>query len=143
VAHPAISPDGLTLYFVSDMPGGQGGKDIWKVTRANVNDSWGHPANLGHSINTHGDEMFPYVRQDGTLYFSSNGHIGLGGLDIFMAREENGRWTVENMGFPINSHGDDFGITFKNNTEEGFFSSRRTSGARGDDDIFSFKLPPR
>ena len=140
IAHPAISPDELTLYFVSDMPGGQGGKDIWKVTRGGVNDNWGRPENLGASINTPGDEMFPYVHPDGTLYFSSNGHIGLGGLDIFKAREENGKWTVENMGYPINSPADDFGITFQAEEERGFFSSSRTQ--TGDDDIYTFTLPP-
>ncbi len=140
IAHPAISPDDLTLYFVSDMQGGQGGKDIWKMTRANPGDNWGAPENLGPEINTPNDEMFPYVHPDGTLYFSSNGHIGLGGLDIFKARQENGKWTVENMGCPINSPSDDFGITFQGETETGFFSSSRTT--RGDDDIFLFKLPP-
>jgi len=140
VAHPAIAPDELTLYFVSDMPGGQGGKDIWKVTRAGVNDKWGHPENLGPTINTSEDEMFPYVHPDGTLYFSSNGHIGLGGLDIFKAKEENGKWKVENMGSPINSWADDFGITFMADEERGYFSSSRTT--TGDDDIYSFVLPP-
>jgi len=142
VAHPAIAPDELTLYFVSDMPGGQGGKDIWKVTRNSTGDNWGRPENLGSAINTPGDEMFPCVHTDGTLYFSSTGHIGLGGLDIFKATEENGSWKVENMGYPINSWADDFGITFKAEEEEGFFSSSRTSTTRGDDDIFLFKLPP-
>ena len=142
VAHPAIAPDELTLYFVSDMPGGQGGKDIWKVTRGSTSDNWGRPENMGPSINTPGDEMFPYVHPDGTLYFSSNGHIGLGGLDIFKAREENGSWTVENMGFPINSWADDFGITFQAEEERGYFSSSRSSAIRGDDDIFYFTLPP-
>jgi peptidoglycan-associated lipoprotein len=140
IAHPAIAPDEMTLYFVSDMPGGQGGKDIWKVTRNGVSDNWGRPENLGPTINTPGDEVFPYVHPDGTLYFSSDGHIGLGGLDIFKAREEGGRWTVENMGYPINSWADDFGITFQAETEEGYFSSSRT--IRGDDDIYMFKLPP-
>jgi peptidoglycan-associated lipoprotein len=140
VAHPAIAPDELTLYFVSDMPGGQGGKDIWKITRADVNDKWGRPENLGPSINTSDDEMFPYVHPDGTLYFSSNGHIGLGGLDIFKATEENGKWKVENMGYPINSYADDFGITFMADEERGFFSTSRTP--TGDDDIYTFVLPP-
>jgi peptidoglycan-associated lipoprotein len=143
VAHPAISPDELTLYFVSDMPGGQGGKDIWKITRNSASDNWGRPENLGATINTPGDEMVPYVHPDGTLYFSSNGHIGLGGLDIFKAHQENGSWKVENMGFPINSWADDFGITFMADKEEGYFSSsRNTSTTRSDDDIYVFKLPP-
>ncbi|MDR1672584.1 MAG: OmpA family protein [Bacteroidales bacterium] len=140
IAHPAISPDDLILYFVSDMPGGQGGKDIWKVERKSINDEWGEPENLGADINTPGDDMFPYVHPDGTLYFSSNGHIGIGGLDIFKARNDEGRWIVENMGYPINSNADDFGISFQGETEEGFFSSSRS--VRGDDDIFIFSLPP-
>ena len=140
IAHPAIAPDELTLYFVSDMPGGQGGKDIWKVTRASLNDNWSKPQNLGPGINTPNDEMFPYVHPDGTLYFSSNGHIGLGGLDIYKAKEEGGRWNVENMGSPINSPADDFGITFQAEAETGYFSSNRSS--RGDDDIYKFSLPP-
>ncbi len=140
IAHPAIAPDELTLYFVSDMPGGQGGKDVWKVTRASTGDNWGAPQNLGAEINTSNDEMFPYVHSDGTLYFSSSGHIGLGGLDIFKVRDEDGNRKVENMGYPINSPADDFGITFKAETESGFFSSSRTN--KGDDDIFYFTLPP-
>ncbi len=140
VAHPAIAPDDLTLYFVSDMPGGLGGKDIWKITRANAGDNWGAPENLGPEINTPNDEMFPYVHPDGTLYFSSNGHIGMGGLDIFKAKHTDGRWVIENMGYPINSPADDFGITFQAESEVGFFSSSRIS--RGDDDIFVFTLPP-
>jgi peptidoglycan-associated lipoprotein len=140
IAHPAISPDDLTLYFVSDMPGGQGGKDIWKVTRTSAGGDWGMPENLGAEINTSGDEMFPYVHSDGTFYFASNGHIGMGGLDIFKANNDEGHWVVENMGYPINTYADDFGITFQNDNEQGFFSSNRTM--RGDDDIFVFTLPP-
>jgi peptidoglycan-associated lipoprotein len=140
IAHPAISPDDLTLYFVSDMPGGQGGKDIWKISRNSPTDEWGRPENMGAEINTANDEMFPYVHSDGTFYFSSNGHIGMGGLDIFKARNDEGRWIIENMGYPINSSSDDFGITFQNENEQGFFSSSRTT--RGDDDIFVFSLPP-
>jgi peptidoglycan-associated lipoprotein len=141
VAHPAISPDNLTLYFVSDMSGGFGGKDIWKVTRANEGDDWSEPENLGEDINTPGDEMFPYVHSDGTLYFSSDSHIGLGGLDIYKATKgENGRWVVENMRAPINSPDDDFGIVFEHDNERGFFSSSRKG--RGNDEIYSFYLPP-
>ncbi len=141
VAHPAISPDNLTLYFVSDMAGGYGGKDIWKITRANEGDDWSEPENLGEDINTPGDEMFPYVHNDGTLYFSSDSRIGLGGLDIYKATMgENGRWTVENMRAPINSSDDDFGIVFEHENERGFFSSSRKG--RGNDEIYSFYLPP-
>jgi peptidoglycan-associated lipoprotein len=141
IAHPAISPDELTLYFVSDMEGGKGGKDIWKVTRANKGDEWSKPENLGPQINTSGDEVFPYVHPDGTLYFSSNGLVGMGGLDIFKATpNEKGGWKVENMESPINSSADDYGITFMADQEKGFLSSSRTT--RGDDDIFIFSLPP-
>jgi peptidoglycan-associated lipoprotein len=141
VAHPAISPDELTLYFVSDMPGGQGGKDIWKVARTGKTDSWGKPENLGPEINTSGDEVFPYVHFDGSLYFSSDGHPGMGGLDIFKARkEDSGKWRVDNMRYPINSPADDFGIVFEKETERGYFSSNRAR--RGTDNIFSFHLPP-
>ncbi len=141
IAHPAISSDELTLYFVSDMQGGQGGKDIWKVTRANKGDEWSKPVNLGSQINTVGDEVFPYIHPDGTLYFSSNGLVGMGGLDIFKAKaDEKGSWKVENMEYPVNSSADDYGITFMADQEKGFLSSSRTT--RGDDDIYIFSLPP-
>lgn len=140
-AHPAISPDELTLYFVSDMPGGHGGKDIWKVIRGSKSDSWGAPVNLGPDINTFGDEVFPFVHHDGTLYFSSGGHPGMGGLDIFMAvQKEDGGWSVSNMGYPVNSSADDFGIVFEKEAERGYFSSNR--GRRSIDNIYSFYLPP-
>ncbi len=139
VAHPAISPEGDVLYFVSDREGGYGGKDIWKST--NTDGGWGEPENLGSAINTPGDEMFPYVRNDGSLYFSSNTQIGFGGLDIFKAYiDEEGRWQVSNMGKPINSEADDFGITFKGKDEEGIFSSSRGS-SKGIDNLYSFILP--
>ena len=135
---PAVSPDGKWLYFSSDMPGGQGGKDIWRVM---ISDGHGTLENLGDKINTPGDERFPYVRDDSTLYFSSNGHAGFGGLDLFRARlQPSGRWFVENMGSPMNSSGDDFGITFESEGEKGFFSSNRKD-ARGYDHIFSFEKP--
>ncbi len=141
VAHPALSPDGSHLYFVSDMRGGQGGKDIW-VAEKNGG-TYSKPVNLGPEINTPGDEMFPTVRKNGDLYFSSNYRVGIGGLDIFHAhKDENGKWVVENMKAPINSPGDDFGITFTSGDEErGLFSSNR-KGARLDD-IYSFYLPPK
>ena len=123
------------------MPGGFGGKDIWKITRENEGAEWNAPKNLGADINTPGDEMFPYVHFDGTLYFSSDGHTGLGGLDIQKAvLLETGRWSVENMRPPINSSSDDFGIVFEHETERGYFSSNRKG--RGNDDIYSFYLPP-
>lgn len=138
VGHPAVSPDGNWLYFTSDMPGGYGGRDIWKI---NLTSARGSLENLGPQINTPGDEMFPYMRTDSLLYFASDGHPGFGGLDIFRARlDASGqRWSVENMGMPINGPGDDFGITFGPG-ESGFFSSNR-GDARGYDHIYSFELP--
>ena len=140
-AHPAISSDGLTLYFVSDMPGGLGENDLWKVTRESQSESWSNPVNLGEEINTPGNELYPFVHNDGTLYFSSDSRVGLGGLDIFKAAiDETGSWRLENMKPPINSPEDDFGIVFEAEMERGFFSSSRKG--RGNDDIFSFVLPP-
>ncbi len=139
--HPAVSPDGEYLYFVSDMPGGYGGKDIWRIS---LKERQGSLVNLGPDINTEGNDDFPYVRSDGSLYFSSDGHPGMGGLDIFRATAVGDpadlRWKVENMGFPINSAGDDFGITFEKG-EDGFFSSNR-GDARGYDHIYSFEYDP-
>jgi len=141
VAHPALSPDGQTLFFVSDMPGGMGGKDIYRSTRTSPGSPWSSPENLGPDINTRGNELFPYVREDGTLYFASDGHIGMGGLDIFKAVSQAGDgWTVENMKPPINSPADDFGITFERDAEKGIFSSSRKG--RGDDDLYTFVMPP-
>lgn len=136
-AHPAVSPDGNWLYFSSDMPGGSGGRDIWRV---NLKEREGSLENLGEWINTPGDEMFPYVRTDSLLYFASNGHPGYGGLDLFRARlTSSGGWEITNMGLPVNSSADDFGITFGEG-ESGFFSSNRTDN-RGYDHIYSFELP--
>ncbi len=119
------------------MPGGAGGKDLWRV---NLRERQGSLENLGEFINTPGDEMFPYVRTDSLLYFASDGHPGFGGLDIFRATlTPSGGWKVENMGAPVNSSADDFGITFGKG-ESGYFSSNRTDG-RGYDHIFSFELP--
>lgn len=139
-AHPSISPAGDFLYFVSDMPGGYGGKDIWRAGM--FGDEVSFVENLGPEINTAGDEMFPYVRNDSTLYFSSDGHPGMGGLDIFKTtlNKRTKKWNVENMGYPINSQGDDFGITFEGEREAGFFSSNRGDG-RGLDHIYSFEYP--
>lgn len=139
-AHPAVSPDGEWLYFASDMPGGKGGFDIWRVrlTAAGL----GGVENLGEPINTPGDEMFPTFRPNGDLYFSSNGHPGLGGLDIFIARyDKNSRKVVlEHPGYPLNSQADDFGMTFEGAHNKGFFSSNRGDG-RGWDHIYSFEKP--
>lgn len=136
--HPAVSSDGTYLYFTSDMPGGYGGLDIWRIT---IEDRVGTLINMGPQINTPGNEMFPYSRNDSLFYFSSDGHPGFGGLDIFRAKlnETGDFWSVENMGQPINSQGDDFGITFGEG-ETGFFSSNR-GDARGYDHIYSFELP--
>lgn len=139
LGHPAISPDGKFLYFVSDAVGGFGGKDIFRARVAGSD--FGPMENLGADINTPGDEMFPYVRDSVTLYFASNGHPGMGGLDIFKAvQDSTGRWTVTNMGSPINSMADDFGITFAGKQEWGYFSSNRND-ARGYDHIYSFEYP--
>lgn len=139
LGHPSISPDGKYLYFVSDAVGGYGGKDLF---RARVMGSdFGPMENLGPDINTPGDEMFPYVRDSVTLYFASDGHPGMGGLDLFKATlDSTGKWNVENMKAPINSAGDDFGITFAGNKESGFFSSNRND-VRGYDHLYSFELP--
>jgi len=140
-AHPSISKDGLSLYFVSDLAGGFGNKDIWKVTRIRTGDAWSKPVNLGPDINTSGDELFPYIREDGTLYFSSDGHIGMGGLDIFKAKPQpDGSWIVQNMKPPINSFADDFGIIFEGANEKGIFSSTRKG--KENDELYSFELPP-
>jgi peptidoglycan-associated lipoprotein len=137
-AHPAAGIDGY-LYFVSDVKGGYGGKDIWRVLINEIGTST--PENLGPGINTPGDEMFPYMRDDSTLYFSSDGHPGMGGLDIFKAvGEKSGGWKVENMKSPVNSMADDFGICFEGIKETGYFSSNRND-ARGIDHIYSFELP--
>lgn len=138
-AHPAISPDGEWLYFVSDMPGGKGGLDIWRI-RLTANGPVG-VENLGDPINTPGDEMFPSFRPNGDFYFSSDGHPGFGGLDIFIATVgEDGRYHLSHPGYPLNSQGDDFGMTFQGQLNQGFFSSNRGDG-RGWDHIFSFYNP--
>ncbi|MBQ8423874.1 MAG: OmpA family protein [Coprobacter sp.] len=137
-AHPAVSPDGRYLYFTSDVPGGYGGKDLWRI---DLEDKGSGIENLGVQINTPGDEMFPYIRDNGDLYFASDGHPGMGGLDIFKATQNSlGVWKIENLGMPVNSAGDDFGITFETGREAGFLSSNRKD-ARGYDHIFSFELP--
>lgn len=137
-AHPAVSPDGQWLYFVSDMPGGMGGKDLWRVrlTEAGI----GGVENLGAPVNTPGDEMFPTFRPNGDLYFSSDGHEGMGGLDIYIAHPTASGWTIEHPGYPLNSMGDDFGMTFEGNKNRGFFSSNR-GDAHGWDHIYSFENP--
>ena len=138
-AHPAMSPDGTWLYFTSDMPGGIGGYDIWRTRIVG-----GQPMgveNLGRPINTPGDEKFPSFRPNGDLYFSSDGHPGMGGLDILIARQDSGgRWTVENQQYPLNSPADDFGMTFDGLHNRGFFSTSRGDG-KGWEHIYSFECP--
>lgn len=135
IAHPSISKDNSTLYFTSNMPGGYGGKDIWMCKREG--DSWGTPVNLGPDINTAGDEMFPSIRQDGVLFFSSDGLPGYGGLDIYSGRLLDDKWVVDrNEGPGINSRADDFGVTFINDST-GYFSSNR-AGGKGNDDIYKY-----
>lgn len=138
-AHPAVSPDGEWLYFVSDMPGGMGGMDIWRarITPAGL----GGVENLGEPINTPGNEMFPTFRPNGDLYFSSDGHPGMGGLDIFIASVgRDGKYHVAHPGYPLNSQADDFGMTFEGVHNRGYFASNRNDG-RGWDHIYSFENP--
>jgi len=155
--YPSISADGLTLYFTAEIPHrGYGGRDIWKVERKSTSDDWGKPINLGPEINTPGYEAYPYIRENGDLYFSSNYHPGLGGFDIFKAHYDKAthKWEVTNMKFPVNSSADDFSIIFKGDKEEGFFTSNRkttdvyredgesiSERGRGSDDIYWFRLP--
>ncbi|MCR4770188.1 MAG: OmpA family protein [Bacteroidaceae bacterium] len=139
-AHPAVSPDGQWLYFVSDMPGGEGGYDIWRARI--LADGFGGVENVGRPINTAGNEMFPSFRPNGDLYFSSDGHPGMGGLDIFIAAPDSIRgWIVENQQYPLNSNADDFGMTFDGLHNRGFFSSSRGDNNRGWENIYSFELP--
>ncbi|MBS1638012.1 MAG: OmpA family protein [Bacteroidetes bacterium] len=136
-AHASLSADGNYLFFTSDMPGGQGGKDIW-VCRKNAG-GWDKPVNLGPDVNTSGDEMFPCIRKDGLLFYSSDGLPGFGGLDIFTARQLNDKWVMRrNEGLFLNSSADDFGISFVSDST-GYFSSNR-EGGKGADDIYAFKF---
>ncbi len=140
--HPFLNKTGEVLYFSSNMPGGYGGKDLWYVTYSKRGKTWGDPINLGPTINTEGDEMYPFIADDGTLYFSSNGHVGLGGVDIYYSKGENEDWSEPvNMKSPINSGGDDFAMSLAKDKESGFFSSYR-EGGRGQDDIYRFYMTP-
>lgn len=140
-AHPAVSPDGQWLYFTSDMPGGYGGKDIWRASFSGG--KIGFVENLGPDINTDGDECFPAFRPTGELYFSSDGMVGMGGLDLYRATQDSvtHNWHVSHLPSPMNSHGDDFGITFDGLHNRGFFSSNRSTGGRGWDKIYEFSHP--
>jgi len=137
-SHPALSPDGSTLYFTSDRPGGQGMADIYKVS-ISANGTFGKPENLGDKINTEGKEGFPFVDSNGTLYFSSDGHLGMGGLDVFSAEAKGSEFgKVTNMGLGVNSSADDFAFRYNPTTGEGYVSSDR-KGGKGSDDIYSIK----
>ncbi|MEN8885651.1 MAG: OmpA family protein [Winogradskyella sp.] len=138
VKNPAVSADGNTLFFASDMPGGFGMFDIYKAP-INEDGSLGTPVNMGQKVNTEGQEMFPYVSSNNTIYFSSNGHLGLGGMDVFYTKEIDGKLApIRNVGIPINSNADDFAFTIDEDTEEGFVSSNR-DGGKGSDDVYAFK----
>lgn len=136
--HPTLAPDGKTLYFVSDMPGGLGGTDIYKSVLENG--TWSKPENLGNVINTAGNEMFPYIHKDGTLYFSSDAHNTMGGLDVFMSYYYDGRWmTPENLNYPLNTSSDDYAFSLLDDDTTGFVSSSRDEGDR----LYEFtKKPP-
>ncbi len=138
VSHPSLSADGKQLYFASDKPGGLGGVDIY-VAERQIGGTWGVPVNLGPSVNTQGDEMFPFFSADSTLYFSSNGHTGLGGLDVYSTRKSTaGDWTKgENLGYPINTNKDDFGYIIEPENKFGYLVSNRPGGI-GEDDIYRF-----
>ncbi|MBL85544.1 MAG: cell envelope biogenesis protein OmpA [Winogradskyella sp.] len=138
VKNPSVSADGATLYFSSNMPGGYGNFDIYKAA-INEDGTIGEPENLGQKVNTEGQEMFPYISSNNTLYFSSNGHLGLGGMDVFYTKVIDGKMApVRNVGIPINSNGDDFAFSINEETEEGFVSSNR-DGGQGSDDVYAFK----
>lgn len=142
VGHPTLNDEESLIIFAADFPGGKGKKDLWMARREGASSEFGRPVNLGDSINTAGNELFPFLRNDSTLYFSSTGHIGMGGLDIFKSVKRNGRWQEPvNMKYPVNSIADDFGITMQKDRDEGYLSSNRR-GSRGGDDVFYFINPP-
>ena len=137
VGHATVTKDGKRMYFVSDMPGGFGQTDLY--LSENVNGQWQKPENLGQAINTEGREMFPYVHEDGTLFFSTDGRAGLGGLDLyFTVPAMDAYFEPQSLGYPINSNSDDFGFALNNDLKTGYFSSNRTGG-KGKDDIYYFR----
>ena len=144
IGHPTLSSDELKLYFASERKNGMGGKDIWVSERESTGEKFGRPRNLSDIVNTEGDELYPYLRNDSTLYFSSNGHGGMGGLDIFVTTlDSSGEWTEPvNLKHPFNSIGNDYGITFHPTEERGFFSSNRDTKNGLDDDLYYFIEPP-
>lgn len=142
IGHPTLSDDESIMVFASNLAGGYGGKDLWYSMFDSKSKMWGTPVNLGSQINTAEDELYPFIHEDGTLYFSSNGHPGMGGMDIYKAVKMGNNWgDVSNMKYPINSPNEDFGIIFEGKAERGFFSSDR-AGSIGSEDIYSFVLPP-
>jgi outer membrane protein OmpA-like peptidoglycan-associated protein len=139
VGHPSLSPDGNTLYFASNMPSGVGGTDIYKSVKQ-TNGNWSAPENLGEDINTEGNEMFPFYHSSGMLFFASDGHVGLGGLDIFLVQKKQNGWgEIKNLGAPVNTNKDDFSFIVDKQMKSGYFSSNR-DGGKGDDDIYAFNL---
>jgi len=136
-AHPSVSSDGDTLYFTSDKNDGYGGSDIYYSVREG--NKWSQPVNIGNEINTEGDEMFPFIHKSGDLYFASDRHLGLGGLDIFRAFRKNGKFVVENMGYPLNTRFDDFSIFIGKDPKVGYFASNRNEG-QGNDDVYKFTV---
>lgn len=144
IGHPTLSSDELKLFFASERRNGVGGKDLWISERESTGEKFGRPRNLGTMINTEGDELYPYMRNDSTLYFASNGHGGMGGLDIFVTTLDSlGEWTKPvNLKHPFNSTGNDYGITFHPSEERGFFISNRDTKNGLDDDIYYFIQPP-
>ena len=142
IGHPALSEDETILIFSSDLSGGYGGKDLWISVKGKRN-TWSDPVNLGPMVNTPGDEMFPFLHTDGTIYFSSNGHVGMGGLDIYKtSQDENGAYTLPvNLKSPVNSSADDFSMIIEKDGERGYLTSSR-DGGKGGDDIYQFELPP-
>ncbi len=142
LGHPTINEDESILIFSSDLRGGYGGKDLW-IVKQQKRGKWSDPVNLGPAVNTKGDEMFPFLHSDGTLYFSSTGHIGMGGFDIFKSTpdENNSYSSITNLKYPVNSSGHDFGMIIENSGERGYLTSDR-KGGKGGDDIYQFELPP-
>ena len=139
VGHPTFNADGTVMYFTSDMPGGKGGTDLYRV-HINPDGTWGRPQNLGDKINTAGDEMFPFYHSSGMLFFSSNGSEGLGGLDVFVAEMKDGEiGKIKNVGVPVNSSKDDFSFVLDDGMTYGYFASNR-EGGKGNDDIYSYQL---
>jgi outer membrane protein OmpA-like peptidoglycan-associated protein/tetratricopeptide (TPR) repeat protein len=139
VGHPSLSADGKILYFVSDMPGGVGGTDVYSIA-IKEDGAYGEPKNLGKTINTEGNEMFPFIHENGTLFFSSNGHVGLGGLDVFAAQGKEGKYSkVTNLAQPLNSSMDDFAFAIDKDMKQGYVSSNR-DGGKGDDDIYAVNM---